>query len=34
VGDPHKVTKIVGPENLRKKFHLSDGDAVEVTVKV
>jgi CTP-dependent riboflavin kinase len=26
------VVEIMGPENLREKFHLSDGDSVEVKV--
>ena len=31
-GYPENVIEIIGPENLRKKFHLSDGDTVEVKV--
>lgn len=29
---PEDLIEIIGPENLRKKFHLSDGDLVEVKV--
>jgi riboflavin kinase len=31
-GYPENVIEIIGPENLREKFHLSDGDPVEVKV--
>jgi len=31
-GYPENVIEIIGPENLRKKFHLSDGEDVEVTL--
>jgi riboflavin kinase len=31
-GYPEDLIEIIGPENLRKKFHLSDGDLVEVKV--
>ena len=31
-GYPENVIEIIGPENLRKKFHLSDGETVEVRV--
>ena len=31
-GYPENVAEIIGPENLREKFHLSDGDTVEVKV--
>ena len=30
---PENVIEIIGPRNLREKFHLSDGEAVEVKVK-
>jgi len=33
-GYPENVVEIIGPENLREKFHLSDGDTVEVKVMV
>jgi len=33
-GYPENVVEIIGPENLREKFHLSDGQPVEVTVTV
>jgi riboflavin kinase len=29
---PENVIEIIGPENLREKFHLSDGDPVEIKV--
>jgi riboflavin kinase len=32
VSYPENVIEIIGPENLREKFHLSDGDPVEVKV--
>ena len=31
-GYPENVIEIIGPKNLREKFHLSDGEAVEVKV--
>jgi riboflavin kinase len=31
-GYPENVIEIIGPENLREKFHLSDCDPVEVKV--
>jgi riboflavin kinase len=31
-GYPENVIEIISQENLRKKFHLSDGDTVEVKV--
>jgi riboflavin kinase len=31
-GYPENVIEIISPENLRKKFHLSNGDCVEVKV--
>jgi len=31
-GYPENVIEVIGPENLREKFHLSDGDVVEVKV--
>lgn len=31
-GYADNVIEIIGPENLREKFHLSDGDPVEVKV--
>ena len=31
-GYPENVIEIIGPENLREKFRLSDGDPVEVKV--
>jgi riboflavin kinase len=33
-GYPEDLIEIIGPENLRKKHHLSDGDPVEVKVKL
>lgn len=29
---PEDLIEIIGPENLRKKFHLSDGDPVQVEI--
>jgi riboflavin kinase len=31
-GYPEDIMEIIGPENLRKKFNLSDGDPVQVKV--
>jgi riboflavin kinase len=31
-GYPENVIEVIGPKNLREKFHLSDGEAVEVKV--
>jgi len=31
-GYPENLIEIIAPENLREKFHLSDGETVEVTV--
>jgi riboflavin kinase len=31
-GYPENLIEIIGPENLRRRFHLSDGDPVEVKV--
>jgi riboflavin kinase len=31
-GYPEDLAEIIGPENLRKKFHLSDGDPVQIKV--
>ena len=31
-GYPENIIEIIGPENLREEFHLSDGDVVEVRV--
>jgi len=31
-GYPEDLIEIIGPENLRKKFHLLDGDPVQVNV--
>ena len=31
-GYPENVIELIAPENLREKFHLSDGEAVEVKV--
>ncbi len=33
IGYPEDVIEIIGRENLRKKFHLSDGDHVQVRVR-
>jgi len=33
-GYPEDVIEIIAPENLREKFHLSDGDKVEIEVRV
>ena len=33
-GYPENVIEIISQENLREEFHLSDGDTVEVKVKL
>ena len=31
-GYPENLVEIIGPENLRRKLHLSDGDPVQIKV--